>query len=101
MQEDHLTDVQTYSNNFTGTTCTHMLLEIYKQTHGNQFSLQNKWMNNYLLDILFSYWWQSTHCIFVFMVFFLNLIIIFQIDVQIHPRLLNLKLNILLVYNKE
>ena len=48
MQEDHLTDVQTYSNNFTGTTCTHMLLENYKQTHGNQFSLQNKWMNNYL-----------------------------------------------------
>ena len=56
MQEDHLTDVQTYSNNFTKTTCTHMLLENYKQTHGNQFSLQNKWMNNYLLDVLFSYW---------------------------------------------
>ena len=68
MQEDHLTDVQTYSNNFTKTTCTHMLLENYKQTHGNQFSLQNKWMNNYLLDILFR---QSTHCMFVFMVFFL------------------------------
>ena len=29
------------------------------------------------------------------------MIIIFQIDVQIHPRLLNLELNILLVYNKE
>ena len=29
-----------------------------------------------------------------------NLIFIFQIDVQIHRRLLNLKLNILLVFNE-
>ena len=56
MREDHLTDVQTYSNNFTGTTCTYMLLENYKQTHGNEFSLPNKWMNNYFLDVLFGYW---------------------------------------------
>ena len=27
-------------------------------------------MNNYLFDVLFSHWWQFTHCIFVFMLFF-------------------------------
>ena len=38
---------------------------------------------------------------YLFLWCFFNLIIIFQINVQIHPRLLNLELNILLVYKKE
>ena len=41
------------SNNFTGPTCTHMLLDNFMQTHVNQFSCRTTdLMNNYLLDVL-------------------------------------------------